>query len=107
MYIVKMQHAYSHFIGFFIDVFCMDVDFCFLSFRHFNTGPMTLPTDVKWQCHQYVGPVLEGEQKGNTPYHYIPNYAFIFNLLGVMFLYTSVLGGVHEVAKALVTRGTF
>ena len=43
------------FYWFFIDVFCMDVDFYFLSIRHFNTGPMTLPTDVKWQCHHYLG----------------------------------------------------
>ena len=39
----------------FIDVFCMDVDFCYLPFRHSNTGPMTLPTDVRQQCHHYVG----------------------------------------------------
>ena len=34
------------FYWFFIDAFCMYVDFYFLSFRLFNTGPMTLPTDV-------------------------------------------------------------
>ena len=39
----------------FIDVFCMDVDFYYLPFRHSNTGPMTLPTDVMWQCYHYVG----------------------------------------------------
>ena len=39
----------------FIDVFCMYVDFYFLSFRHFNTGPMTLPTDDRQQCHPFVG----------------------------------------------------
>ena len=39
----------------FIDVFiCMYVDFYLLSFRHFNTGPMTLPTEDMWQCHPYV-----------------------------------------------------
>ena len=31
----------------FIDVFCMDVDFYYVPFRHSSTGPMTLPTDVK------------------------------------------------------------
>ena len=44
MYLVKMQHAYIRFIGF-IDVFCMYIDFYLLSFRHFNAGPMALPTD--------------------------------------------------------------
>ena len=39
----------------FIDVFCMDVDFYYVPFRHSCTGPMTLPTYVKWQCHHNVG----------------------------------------------------
>ena len=38
----------------FIDVFCMDVDFYYVPFRYSSAGPMTLPTDVKWQCHHYV-----------------------------------------------------
>ena len=33
----------------------MYVDFYYLPFRHSNTGPMTLPTDVMQQCHHYVG----------------------------------------------------
>ena len=39
----------------FIDVFCMDVDFYYVPFRHFSAGPITLPTDVMWQCHHNVG----------------------------------------------------
>ena len=39
----------------FIDVFCMDVDFYYVPFRHSCTGHMTLPRDVKWQCHHNVG----------------------------------------------------
>ena len=35
----------------FIDVFCVYVDFYLLSFRHFNTEPITLPTDDMQQCH--------------------------------------------------------
>ena len=54
MYLVKKQHAYSHFIVFY-RCFCMHVDFYLLSFRHFNAGSMTLPTDDMWQCHPYVG----------------------------------------------------
>ena len=63
-----MQHAYSHFIRFY-NVFCMDVDFYYVPFRHSSTRPMTLPTDVKRQCHHNVGqcrhvnsytPVCEG-----------------------------------------------
>ena len=50
-------------LGFFIDVFCMDVDFSFLSFRHFNTGPMTLPTDDMQQCHPYVGQCMKVDTK--------------------------------------------
>ena len=73
----------------FIDVFCMYIDFYLLSFRHCNAGPMTLPTDVRQQCPSLCGPVHEGENKGNTPYHHILNYTFTFNLLGVIF-YTPV-----------------
>ena len=92
MYLVKMQHAYSHFIGFFYRCFCMDVDFYFLSFMHFNTGPMTLPTDVKQQCHHYVGQCMKVDTKvipHTITYQIVPNYTSIFNLLGVMF-YISV-----------------
>ena len=39
----------------FIDVFCMNVDFYYVPFRHSCTGPMTLPTDVMQQCHHNVG----------------------------------------------------
>ena len=56
MYIIKMQHAYSHFIRFY-RCFCMDVDIYYVPFRHSSTGPMTLtlPTDVKQQCQYNVG----------------------------------------------------
>ena len=54
MYIIKMQHAYSHFIRFH-RCFFMDVDFYYVPFRHSSTGPMTLPTDAKQQCHHNVG----------------------------------------------------
>ena len=47
----------------FIDVFCMDVDFYLLLFRDFNTGHMTLPTDVKQQCHHYVGQYMKVNTK--------------------------------------------
>ena len=49
------------------------------------TGPMTLPTDVKQQCHHNVGPVQTGELKGISPYYTLPNYTCYFNLLGVRF----------------------
>ena len=53
---VYSKDAYMHTVILldFIDVFCMYVDFYLLSFRHCNAGPMTLPTDVKQQCHHYV-----------------------------------------------------
>ena len=61
-----MIHAYSKdaaciqsFLLDFIDVFCMYVDFYFSPFRHFNAGPMTLPKDVMWQCHHYVGQYMK------------------------------------------------
>ena len=43
----------------FTDVFCMYVDFYLLSFRHFNAGPMALPTDDMGQCHSYVGQYMK------------------------------------------------
>ena len=109
MYVVKMQHACSHFIRFFIDVF-MYVDFYFLSFRHFNTEPMALTTDVKQQCHHYVGQCMKVDTKvipHTITYQMIPNYTFIFNLLGGDVLHTSLLGGACEVAKATLTRDAF
>ena len=39
----------------FYKCFCMYVDFYLLSFRHFNAGPIALPTDDIWQCHPCVG----------------------------------------------------
>ena len=48
MYLVNMQQAYCHFIGFY-RCFCMYVDFYLLSLRHFITEPMTLPTEDMWQ----------------------------------------------------------
>ena len=94
----------------FIDVFCMDVDFYLLSFRHFNTGPITLLTDVKWQCHHYVGQCMKVEIKvipHTITYQIVPNYTFIFNLLGDDVSHTNMLGGVLEIVKVLVTRGAF
>ena len=43
----------------FIDFFCMYVDFYLFPFRHFNAGPMTLPKDVKQQCHHYTGQYMK------------------------------------------------
>ena len=63
MYMVKMQHASIYFIVFFISVFCIYVGCHFLSFRHFNTGPMTLPTDDMQQCHPYVGQCMKVDTK--------------------------------------------
>ena len=72
----------------FIDVFCMYVDFYFLSFRHFNTGAMTLPTDIMWQCHPHVVQCMKVDTKV-IPHaitcQILPNYTFIFNLFMVMF----------------------
>ena len=59
----------------FIDVFCMYVDFYYLPFRHSNTGPMTLPTDVRQQCHHYVGQYMKVNTKvlpRTIPYLIIP-----------------------------------
>ena len=39
----------------FIDVFCMNVDFYYIPFRHSCTEHMTLPTDIKQQCRHNVG----------------------------------------------------
>ena len=47
--------------------------------------PMTLFTDVMWQCHHNVGPVQTGELKGISPYHSLPNNIYSFNLLGMGF----------------------
>ena len=47
----------------FIGVFCMYVDFYYLPFRHFSAGPMTLPTDVRRQCHHYVGQYMKVNTK--------------------------------------------
>ena len=58
MYLVKMQHAYSHFTGFY-RCFCMYVDFYLLSFRHFNARPMALPTDDMWQHHPSLGQYMK------------------------------------------------
>ena len=71
----------------FIDVFCMNVDFYYVPFRHSCTGPMTLPTDVKRQYHHNVGQCRQ--VKGITPYHILPNNIYSFNLLGMRF-YTPV-----------------
>ena len=73
----------------FIDVFCMDVDFYYGPFRHSSAGSMTLPTDVKQQCHHNVGQCRQVNSKGITPYHSLSNYTCYFNLLGVIF-YTPV-----------------
>ena len=59
MYLVKMQHAYIPFIGFFIDFFVCMLIFTHLSFRYFNAGPMAMPTDDMWQCHSHVGQYMK------------------------------------------------
>ena len=73
----------------FIDVFCMNVDFYYVPFRHYCTGPMTLPTDVMQQCHHNVGQCRQVELKGISPYHSLPNNIYSFNLLGMRF-YTTI-----------------
>ena len=72
----------------FIDVFCMDVDFYYVPFRHSSTGPMTLPTDVKQQCHHNVGQCRQVNSKV-LPHTIILIIPVSFNLLGVIF-YTPV-----------------
>ena len=59
----------------------MYVDFYLISFRHFNAGPMALPTDDMQQCHPYVGQYM----KVDTEVIPISNYTFSFHLLGVIF----------------------
>ena len=60
-----------------------------LIFTSYHLGIlMTLPTDVKWQCHHYVGQFMKVDTKvipHTITYQIVPNYTFIFNLLGVMF----------------------
>ena len=41
----------------------MYVDFYLLSFRNFNTGPMTLPTDDMQQSHPYVAQCMKVDTK--------------------------------------------
>ena len=55
MYPVKVQHAYIHFIRFFLDVFVCMLIFYTLSFRQCNAGPMALPIDARQQCDPNVG----------------------------------------------------
>ena len=78
----------------FIDVFCMDVDFYYVPFRHSSTGPMTLPTDVKRQCHHNVGQCRQVNSKVLPHTTILYNYTCNFNLLGVRF-YTPVCEGVR------------
>ena len=78
----------------FIDVFCMNVDFYYVSFRHSCTGHMTLPTDVMWQCHHNVGQCRQENSKGISPYHILLNNIYNFNLLGLRF-YTPICKGVR------------
>ena len=82
MYLVKMQHAYTPFVGFLIDDFCMYVDF--YSCINLGISMLSLCTAYRWQAavSSICGPVCEGGHRGNTP---IPNYTFSFNLLGMMF----------------------
>ena len=62
---------HASFLLFFIDVFCMYVDFYSPSLRHLNAGPMALPTDNKWQCHPYEGQYVNMDTK------VIPKYKII------------------------------
>ena len=71
MYLVKVQHAYIPF-WFFIDVFCMYVDFYSFSFRHLNAGPMALASNDKWQCHPYVGQYVKVDTEVIPQYQIIP-----------------------------------
>ena len=79
MYIIKMQHAYSHFIRFY-RYFCIDVDFYYVPFRHSCPGLMTLPTDVKRQCHHNVGQCRQVNSKvlPHTIFHIIIPVILIF-----------------------------
>ena len=76
------------FYWFFIDVFCVYVDFYFLSFRHFNTEPMTLPTDDMWQCHPYVGQCMK---VGTKVIPHTKSYLYFLSFRGDV-IHTSVLG---------------
>ena len=55
----------------------MYVDFYSFSFRHFNAGPMALPTDDKQQCHPYMGQYVKVNTEVITKYQIIP-LVFIF-----------------------------
>ena len=77
-----MHTCIHHFYWFFIDVFCMYVDFYPFPFSHLNAGPMALPMDDKWQCHPYV------DQYVKVDIEVIPqkqNYIISFTLLEGMF----------------------
>ena len=64
----------------FIDVFSMNVDFYNVPFRHSCTGPMTLPTDIKQQCHHNVGQYRQVNSKvlPHTIFYLIISIVLIF-----------------------------
>ena len=66
----------------FLYFFCIFVDFYLLSFRHFNAGPMVLPTDDMQQCHPYVGQYMKVDTEVIPPYQIIP---LVLIFLGMMF----------------------
>ena len=43
----------------FIDVLVCMLIFNHFTFRHFNAGPMALPTDDMQQCYPYVGQYMK------------------------------------------------
>ena len=69
----------------FINVFCMNVDFYYVPFRHF----LCWIYDTAYRCQVAVssecGPVQPGELKGISPYHILFDYTFSFKLLGLIF----------------------
>ena len=85
-------------------MFCMHVDFYSSSFRHFNAGPMALPTDNKWQCHPYMGQCVKVDTGKVIPQYQIIPLVLIFR--GDV-LHTSMLGDVHGLVKVHVIRDAF
>ena len=63
----------------FIDVFCMNVDFYYVPFRHLQYWTY----DTAYRCQAAVssqcGPVQLGELKGISPYHILSDYTCYFN----------------------------
>ena len=90
----------------FIDVFCMYVDFNTFPFRQLNSGPLALPADDRQQCHPNVGQYVKVDTKVISHYQ-INSLILILIKINLDVLHTSMAGGAHVVAKALVIRGMF